>query len=50
MKHYRQIIIDLAVEDDTPEEKIEKLKNQVTAYVKETVDPKVVQMVEVKVN
>ncbi len=50
MKHYRQIIIDLAVEDETPEQEIEELKDQVKAYVAGTVNPVKAEVVAVKVN
>ena len=50
MKHYRQIIIDLAIEDDTPEPEVEKLKDKIEVYVQETVNPAKTEVVSVKVN
>ena len=50
MKHYRQIIIDLAVEDEIPEQEIDELKDQVKAYVIGTVNPVKTEVVAVKVN
>lgn len=50
MRHYRQIIIDLSVEDDTPEQVITELKDEIKAYVEGTVVPAVAQVVEVKVS
>lgn len=50
MKHYRQIIIDLAIEDEVPEQDIEKLTEHVKAYVEDAVNPVVTEVVSVKVN
>lgn len=33
MKHYKQIIINLQVEDDCEDEKIEKLAEEITEFV-----------------
>ena len=33
MKHYKQIIINLLVEDDCDDEKIEKLNNDIEKFV-----------------
>ena len=50
MKHYRQIIIDLAVDDETPEQEIEQFADRVKEYVDGSVDPDKTEVVSVKLN
>ncbi len=50
MTHYRQVIIDLSVDDETDESELEKLKDIVTTTVLENSDPNKVQIVGAKVN
>lgn len=40
MKHYRQIIINLEVEEDTPEQKFEELVDMVRETLEESIDKK----------
>lgn len=37
-KHYRQIIVDLAVDDNTPDKEIEDIRRKTEDYVKSIVD------------
>jgi hypothetical protein len=50
MTHYRQIIINLAVEDNTPPEEVSKLKEKIDIFVNEVKNPKVIKEVSVRVN
>ncbi len=47
MTHYRQVIIDLSVDDET---ELERIKDIVTTTVLENSDPNKVQIVGAKVN
>ena len=50
MKHYRQIIINIAVEDDTPEDILTELKDKVEHIIDTNIDKHVIEKVEVKLN
>jgi methyl coenzyme M reductase subunit C len=50
MKHYRQIIINIEVEDDLPEQKLDELVDKVKATVEENTDNKEIQLDGVRVN
>lgn len=50
MRHYKQIIIDLSVDDDTDDKKIRELEEKIKKYVKNTVDGKDIQVVSAKVD
>ena len=50
MRHYKQIIIDLSVDDNTDDKKIRELEEEIKKYVKNTVDGKDIQVVSTKVN
>lgn len=49
MTHYRQIIINLSVEDGTEEKKLEELHSKVEGYIN-GIKPEEVKDVEVKLN
>jgi hypothetical protein len=48
--HYKQIIIDLSVEDDTNPEVIENLRQKIENTAKENTDNRSVQVISVKTN
>lgn len=50
MKHYRQIIINLEVEDDLSEQKLEKLVEVVKTTVEENTNKEEIQLDGVRVN
>ena len=50
MSHHRQMIINMSVKDDTPEEKLEEIRSRVDKVVKDCVDPKCITDIEVKLN
>lgn len=50
MKHYRQIIINLEVEDDTPEQKLEELVDKVKETLEESTDKNEIKIDGVRVN
>lgn len=50
MKHYRQIIINIEVEDDLPEQKLDELVDKVKGTVEENTDNKEIQLDGVRVN
>ncbi len=50
MWHYKQIIIDLSVEDDTNPEVIENLRQKIENTAKENTDNRSVQVISVKTN
>lgn len=50
MKHYRQIIINLEVEDDLSEQKLEKLVEVVKTTIEENTDKEEIQLDGVRVN
>ena len=50
MKHYRQIIINIEVEDDLPEQKLDELVDKAKATVEENTDNKEIQLDGVRVN
>lgn len=50
MKHYRQIIINLEVEDNLSEQKLDELVDKVKATVEENTDNKEIQLDGIRVN
>lgn len=50
MWHYKQIIIDLSVEDDTNPKVIENLRQKIENTAKENTDNRLVQVISVKTN
>ncbi len=50
MKHYRQVIINIEVEDDLPEQKLEELVDKIKATVEENTDKKEIQLDGVRLN
>lgn len=50
MTHYRQIILDLAVEDDTSDEKLKELAEKIKEYMENEVDCAIVKEVGIRVN
>ncbi len=50
MWHYKQIIIDLSVEDDINPKVIENLKQKIENAAKENTDNRSVQVISVKTN
>lgn len=50
MKHYRQVIINIEVEDDLPEQKLEELVDKIKATVGENTDKKEIQLDGVRLN
>ena len=50
MKHYRQIIINVQVEDDFPEQKLEELVAKVKSSIEENTDKEEIQLDGVRVN
>lgn len=50
MAHYRQILINMSVEDDVPEEKLKELANQVETYIAHNIDTNEVHDVQVTLN
>lgn len=50
MWHYKQIIIDLSVEDDINPKVIENLKQKIENTAKENTDNRSVQVISVKTN
>lgn len=49
MTHYRQIIINLSVEDGTEESKLEELHSKVEEIIKD-IKPEEIKDIEVKLN
>ena len=50
MKHYRQIIINIEVEDDLPEEKLDCLVGKLFETIEENVDENEIKIDNVRVN
>lgn len=50
MRHYKQIIIDLSVDDNTDDKKMRELEEEIKDYVENTVDGKDVQVISAKIN
>lgn len=50
MKHYRQIIINVEVDDDLPEEKIDSLVTKVYETIEENTDENEIKIDHVWVN
>lgn len=50
MKHYRQIIINVEVDDDLPEEKIDSLVIKVYETIEENTDENEIKIDHVRVN
>lgn len=50
MKHYRQIIINIEVEDDLPEQRLEELVDKVKTTVEENTEKKEIQLDGVRLN
>lgn len=48
--HYRQILVNMLVKDDTDNEVLEKLADKISDFVKEQSDKDIIREVEVKVN
>ena len=49
MKHYKQIIVNLLVDDDCEDEKFEKLAEEITEFVEDK-DIKEIQEITTRVN
>ena len=50
MKHYRQIIINIEVEDDLPAEKLDYLVGKLFETIEENVDENEIKIDNVRVN
>ena len=50
MRHYKQIIIDLSVDDNTDDKKMRELEEEMKKYIKTAVDGKDIQVISAKVN
>ena len=50
MKHHRQIIVDIEVDDDLPEEKMDALVDKVFEAIEESTDEKEIKIDHVRVN
>lgn len=50
MTHYRQIIVNIAIEDNTSALVIEELKNQIEDCVEDKIDKDGIKEIEVKMN
>ena len=48
--HYRQIIVNMSVMDDTDEKELERLRGQIAEYVDSVADKSKVKDIEVHLN
>lgn len=50
MTHYQQIIINLAVEDDTPQEEIEKFRDIIVEFIEKNKDCRYIKEIGTRIN